>query len=163
MTDQVDVKEVQWQDLEVAEEQEECQGCFDFDCKVHPVEEQTFQERLAELSANYYEREQQRNAPRGILVISGITEEEFAEAIALQLQESLRSGEFYRAIPVIGMVEAFEVPRSQHEKLENLARQYRGVDFHYAPPAPVSAWCTPSRVSLTGEWGIPNNGGDSDV
>lgn len=113
MTDQVDTKQIQWQDLEVAEEP----AVIDW-------------------------REQESS--KGFLILTGITSEEFEKALEQYVEEANKRGELYKTIPVIGASEAYEVPRSQHEKIQNLARCYQGGDFAFVTPL-----CTASRNPLT--------------
>lgn len=120
MTDQVETKQVTWQDLEVAEEQE--------------------------------------SLPKGILILQGIDEEAWNEAVEKFYADEVRG------VLIVQIARAFCVPPSAivntnvlPEDIENLQertgdkteRLHFMYGRHLAPP------CTPSRNSLTSTGPIP--------
>lgn len=98
------------------------------------------------------EESQQEPQLRGILLVTGVTLEEFKNAFEELALESARTGEIFTHVPVIGNPEhyAFSIPPTSCEKIASLAEHEYNVEFHVYPVAVSGApLCTVSRNPLT--------------
>lgn len=128
MTDQIEVQEkVRWEDLEVVEEQDECQGCFDPLCGIDYAKPGSDVTVLTALK-------------QGVLLVFGISAEEFAEAIEGRARAALEQELRFAEVPVLGAVDCNNW-REANERLPKISEMV----------ARINAFCTPSKNILTGE------------
>lgn len=173
MSDQVEVKEkIRWEDLEVEEEPRYFEGLGDAAAEMHQAiceerlrlkelkvaEKQetterekgnepvpTFQQSLKDLSeydGGYDPAKVGADLMQGVLLVFGISEEEFAEAMEGRARAALEQELRFAEIPMLGAVDW----REANERLPRINEMV----------SRINAFCTPSRINLTGEWGVPN-------
>ena len=136
MIDQVEVKEqIRWEDLEVGEQHEITEWeegnepiPAEYKCGVDPAKPGSEFTGVAIM--------------QGVLLVCGISAEEFAEAMEGRAKAALEIEMDYLNTPVLGAVDW----REANERLPRISEMV----------ARINAFCTPTRINLTGEWGIPN-------
>lgn len=134
MTNQVETKQVTWQEMEVSEEQ--CQGCFDPQCG-------------------------EESAVRGILLVTGLTSEEFQKAFENYYLDEASKGNVFAHVPVISSNPsdvAFSIPGDNVQDVQHLAEGESEVELHTYTSMGMrfgAALCTAHRAPISGRWNLP--------
>lgn len=150
MSDQVETKQVTWQEMEVAEEQ--CQGCFDPQCG----QEKPFPTDISEIE---FQDPIEEPMLRGVILLQGIDEEAWNEAVEKFYMKDSRGmilvqvAQAYRQPPSV-MVNTNILPEDVEKLREQMGDKMERLHRMYVSPfgAPL---CTAHRAPITGQWNLP--------
>lgn len=195
MTNQVETKQVTWQEMEVVEEQPADWVLKDCDCPCTPEQRYDFELNLtAETIARVWDvnpedikeecspemslaemaeqlginahaiwelrRQNPQPAVRGgVLLLTGITSEEFQKAFEKYYLEEASKGNVFTYIPIISNNPSdvsFSIPEENMEDVRNLAEGEPKVEFHtYTSMRFGAPLCTAHRAPISGRWNLP--------
>ena len=163
MTNQVETKQVTWEDLEVAEEQK----TLSLEERAEELLKQSSLERQRTISGNPRLPEitewKEGNEPipehqpslKGVLILQcAVDMKAFEEAVmARMLVEEARNQTF------VQVANAYRIPPSELQDRnlshEDMERMHRWTGY-LSDTHSMSAFCTPSRNLITGNWGVPS-------